>query len=70
MPYVLAALMAFAGGAVLLKGIAVPAGGAAGPGLLSDVVAALLVLTGAILLALAAAKLIHARESRFRRGDR
>jgi hypothetical protein len=64
MQYVLAALMAFAGSAVLSKGIAIPPGGTPGPGLLSQVVAALLALTGAILLVLAAAELIHGRGPR------
>jgi hypothetical protein len=62
--YTLAALTAFAGGAVLLKGtgIALRApGGTAGAGLLSYVVAALLALTGAILVAMAAAELVGAR---------
>jgi hypothetical protein len=61
--YTLAALIAFAGGAVLLKGTAIALGapgGTVGAGLLSYVVAALLALTGAVLIAMAAAELVHA----------
>lgn len=65
--YVLAALLAFVGSGALLKaGGAMPwaaPGGAPGPGLLSSVVAALLAITGGLLLALAGAEL-------FRAGDR
>ncbi len=63
--YALAASIAFAGSAVLLKvGTAIPrgaSGGTPGPGLLSYVVAALLILTGALLVVLAATELLHAR---------
>ncbi len=63
--YVLAASIAFGGSAVLLKvGTAIPLGAPGsppGPGLLSYVVAALLILTGALLVVLAATELFHAR---------
>jgi hypothetical protein len=66
-PFVLAALISVAGSAVLLKlGTAYPlgpAGGPATPGLLSYVVAALLILTGALLAFMAASGLIHARRT-------
>jgi drug/metabolite transporter (DMT)-like permease len=58
--YVVAALIAFAGSAVLLKGIAIPLG-TPGPGPLSYVVAALLILTGALLVVMAATELVHPR---------
>lgn len=64
--YTLAALIAFAGGAVLLKGTAIPlgsSGGTAGPGPLSWVIAALLALTGAVLIVMAVAELVHARRT-------
>jgi hypothetical protein len=63
---VLAALIAFAGSAVLLKGIAIPLwapGGTPEPGLLSRAIAALLILTGAILVVMAATELAHTRGS-------
>ena len=64
---VVAALMAFAGSAVMLKlGTTNPlgsAGGSAALGLLSYVVAALLILTGALLVFIAATALVHARET-------
>lgn len=63
--YLLAASIAFAGSAVLLKaGTAIPMGapgGGPGPGVLSYVVAALLILTGALLAVMAATELFHAR---------
>ncbi len=64
--YVLGALIAFAGSAVLLKGIALPLGARGGmpePRLLSYVVAVLLILTGTILVVLAAMELVRARGS-------
>jgi hypothetical protein len=64
--YTLGALMALAGGAVLLKGIAIPLGspeGTAGPGMLSYVVAALLALSGAVLIVMAVAELVRARRA-------
>lgn len=62
--YTLAASIAFMGGAVMLKGTAFAPGspgGAAGPGLLSYAVAALLVLVGAVLIVMALAELVQAR---------
>jgi hypothetical protein len=64
--YTLGALIAFAGGAVLLKGTAIPLGspeGTARPGMLSYVVAALLALTGAVLIVMAVAELVRARRA-------
>jgi hypothetical protein len=64
---VLAALVAFAGSGALLKlgstNSLGPAGGPAALGLLSYVVAALLILTGALLIFMAATDLIHARRT-------
>lgn len=66
--YALAGSIAFAGSAMLLKvGSAVPRGapgGMPGPGLLSYVIAALLILTGALLLVMAATELFRARSPR------
>lgn len=60
--YALAALIAFAGGAVLLRGTAFPLG-MPGPGLLTSVVAYLLIVTGAFLVVMAATQLVRARGS-------
>jgi hypothetical protein len=63
--YALAGSIAFAGSAVLLKvGTAIPRGapgGTPGPALLSYVVAALLILTGALLVVMAATELLRVR---------
>lgn len=66
-PYALAASIAFVGGAVLLKGTVIPPGSpgeTAGPGLLSYVMAALLILTGMVLVSLAVTTRFHSRAAR------
>jgi hypothetical protein len=66
-PYALAASIAFMGSAVVLKGTVLPPGSpgeTAGPGMLSYVVAVLLILTGMVLVTLALTTLFHARAAR------